>query len=79
MLSSYSASPILSTGDTIFSFNMLNWTDPDYINFKVFMLVDSVYQTLTAQVPQNLPFYTPTTIYFRVPILDSTQNYTTTI
>lgn len=58
---------------------MLNWTDPDYINYKVFMLYDNVYQTLTAQVPQNLPFYVPTTIYFRVPILDPKANFTTTI
>jgi len=58
---------------------MLNWTDPDYISFKVFMLVDGVYETVSAQVPQKLPFFTPTEIYFRVPILSKKNNFTSTI
>ncbi len=29
-----------TTGDTIWRLNATNWQDPDYINFKVFMVVD---------------------------------------
>ena len=36
-----------TTGDTIFRLNASNWQDPDYINFKVFMIVDQKYTTLS--------------------------------
>ncbi len=29
-----------TTGDTIWRLNVTNWQDPDYINYKVFMIVD---------------------------------------
>jgi len=39
-----------TTGDTIWYVNATNWQDPDYINFKVFMIVDQKYITLSDQV-----------------------------
>ena len=36
-----------TTGDTIYRINATNWQDPDYMNFKVFMIVDQEWITLT--------------------------------
>lgn len=49
-------------------FNATNWQDSDYINFKVFMIVDQTYITLSDQVPQVLPESSPTLMYFRLPL-----------
>ena len=58
-----------TTGDTIWYVNATNWQDPDYINFKVFMIVDQKYITLSDQVAQKLPENVPTIIYFRIPVI----------
>ena len=58
-----------TTGDTIWYVNATNWQDPDYINFKVFMIVDQKYITLSDQVQQKLPENIPSIIYFRIPVI----------
>jgi hypothetical protein len=40
-----------TTGDTIWYVNATNWQDPDYINFKIFMIVDQKYITLSDYTP----------------------------
>jgi len=60
-----------TTGDTIWRLNVTNWQDPDYINYKVFMIVDQKYTTLSDSVPQTLPENIPTFIYFRIPLVSN--------
>lgn len=50
---------------------MINWQDSDYINFKVQIIVNSVTFTITDIYSQVLPISTPTTVFFRIPIISS--------
>lgn len=56
--------------------NASNWQDPDYINFKMFMIVDQKYMTLSDYTPQKLPEYIPTLIYFRLPVISDKDTVT---
>jgi hypothetical protein len=65
-----------TTCDTLFLFNATNWYDADYINFKVFMIIDETYVTLSDITPQELPESESTLIYFRIPLFTTNAKVT---